>query len=134
GRIATERAMVGGDSHALHFWRVDESAGYIICYEIAKQNLKLGPEVVVDTVIPISEARQAWRVVAKSLNVPLLEIEVVCSDENEHRQRINSRVADIAGLALPTWDQVKNRHYEVWDRDHVIIDTAHKSGMESLEA
>ena len=80
---------------------VDGPAGYIICYEIARQNLKLGLEVVADTVNPISETRQAWRDVAKSLDVPYVEIEVVCSDENEHRQRINSRVADVAGLALP---------------------------------
>lgn len=111
---------------------IDGPAGYIVCHEIARQNLKLGLEVVADTVNPINETRQAWRDVAKSLDVPFVEIEVVCTDENEHRQRINSRVADIAGLALPTWDHVKNRHYEVWDKDRVIVDTAHKSGMESL--
>jgi len=111
---------------------VDGPAGYIICYEIASQNLKLGLKVVADTVNPIPETRQAWRDVAKSIDVSFVEIEVVCSDEYEHRHRITSRVADIAGIALPTWNDVKTRHYEPWDRDHIVIDTAHKSVVESL--
>jgi len=69
---------------------VDGPAGYIVCYEIASQNLKLGLEVVADTVNPIRETRQAWRNVAKSLGVPFVDIEVVCSDEYEHRHRITS--------------------------------------------
>lgn len=111
---------------------VDGPAGYIVCYEIASQNLKLGLDVVADTVNPICETRQAWCEVAKSLDMPFVEIEVVCSDENEHRNRVTSRVSDIDGLALPTWDNVKTRHYEAWDRDHIVIDTAHKSAAESL--
>ena len=47
-------------------------------------------------------------------------------------QSDTSRVADIAGLGLPTWNDVKTRQYEAWDRDHIVIDTAHKSVVESL--
>lgn len=111
---------------------VDGPAGYIVCYDIASQNLRLGLDVIADTVNPIHETRQAWREVAESLEIPFLEIEVVCSDEREHRHRIATRVADIPGLALPTWEEVKSRHYEVWDRDHIVIDTAHQSVAESL--
>lgn len=110
---------------------VDGPAGYMVCYGIASENLKLGLEVVADTVNPLRETRHAWRNVAKSLGVPFVEIEVVCSDEDEHRRRVTSRVSDIDGLALPTWDDVKTRHYEAWDRDHIVIDTAHKSVQES---
>lgn len=111
---------------------VDGPAGYIVCYEIASQNLRLGLDVVADTVNPILETRQAWRDVAKSLSVPFVEIEVVCSDEYEHRVRIASRVADIPGFVLPTWNDVEGRQYDDWDRDHIVIDTAHKSVAESL--
>lgn len=86
---------------------VDGPAGYIVCYDIASQNLRLGLYVIADTVNPIHETRQAWREVAESLENPFLEIEVVCSDESKHRHRIATRVADIPGFALPTWEEVK---------------------------
>lgn len=111
---------------------VDGPAGYIVCYEIASQNLRLGLDVIADTVNPIHETRQAWRDVAESLEIPFMEIEVVCSDEHEHRYRIVTRVADIPGFALPTWEEVKTRQYDVWDRDHIVIDTAHQTVAQSL--
>ncbi|MHB1628588.1 MAG: NUDIX hydrolase [Bacilli bacterium] len=37
-----------------------------------------------------------------------LRVELI-SDDDEHRHRIVSRVADIAGLTLPTWEEVARR-------------------------
>lgn len=48
----------------------------------------------------LNETRQAWRDVADSLEIPFIEIEVVCSDEREHRHRIDTRIADIPGIVL----------------------------------
>ncbi|CAM3442497.1 AAA family ATPase [Paenibacillus lupini] len=111
---------------------VNGPEGYIVCYEIAKQSLRLGHDVIADTVNPIHITCHDWRNVAESLEIPFVEIEVVCSDESEHRHRVLTRKTDISGLMLPTWDQVKNRHYEAWDRDHIIIDTANHTVEESL--
>ncbi|MFD0715631.1 AAA family ATPase [Paenibacillus sp. GCM10027626] len=111
---------------------VDGPAGYIVCYAVASQNIRLGLDVIADTVNPIQETRQAWRNVAESLETPFLEIEVICSDEREHRHRVETLAADIPGFVLPTWEKVRNRQYDVWDRDHIIIDTAHQSVAESL--
>jgi predicted kinase len=61
--------------------------GHMVCYELGKQNLRLGLDVIADTVNPISITRQAWREVAESLQIPFVEIEVICSDESEHRHR-----------------------------------------------
>ncbi|GMA66107.1 AAA family ATPase [Alicyclobacillus fastidiosus] len=110
----------------------DGPAGYIVCYELASQNLQLGLDVIADTVNPIRETRQAWRDVAQSLDVPFVEIEVICTDKYEHQHRISSRVVDIPGLVLPTWEEIETRQYEVWDRDHIVIDTAHQTVAESL--
>ena len=71
---------------------------------------------------------------AQSLFVPFAEIEVVCSDKQEHARRIVSRVVNIPGLALPTWSEVEARPYEGWDRPHIVIDTAPKTVSESLAA
>ena len=106
--------------------------GYIVCYAIASQNLQLGLDVIADTVNPIQITRHAWRNVAVSLRIPFVEIEVICSDDNEHKNRIETRPADIPGFNLPTWEQVINREYDVWDRDHIVIDTAHQTVEESL--
>jgi len=111
---------------------VDGPSGYIVCYAIASQNLRLGLDVIADTVNPIQVTRQAWRNVAESLETPFVEIEVVCSDDCEHRHRIETRVADIPGFVLPNWEKVRNRQYDAWDRDHIVIDTAHQTVSESL--
>ncbi|MFD2329338.1 AAA family ATPase [Cohnella sp. GCM10020058] len=114
--------------------KIDGPEGYIVCYEIAKQNLRLGLDVIADTVNSIQITRQSWRNVAESFEIPFVEIEVVCSDEHEHKHRVETRVADILGFVLPTWEQVRNRQYDVWDRDHIVIDTAHQTVAESLSA
>ncbi|MNI01559.1 Adenylyl-sulfate kinase [compost metagenome] len=111
---------------------VDGPEGYMVCYAIASQNLRLGLDVIADTVNPIQITRQAWRNVAESLEAPFVEIEVICSDDHEHRHRVETRVTDIPGLVIPTWEKVRNRQYDVWDRDHIIIDTAHQTVDESL--
>lgn len=111
---------------------VDGPAGYVVGYDLASQNLKLGLDVIADTVNPISETRVAWRSVAESLEVPFVEIEVICSDEVEHRRRVSTRRADISGHILPTWEEVCTLRYDVWDRAHISIDTAHHTVTESL--
>ncbi|WP_163876733.1 AAA family ATPase [Paenibacillus favisporus] len=111
---------------------IEGPEGYIVCYAIASQNLQLGLDVIADTVNPIQITRQAWRNVADSLGIPYVEIEVLCSDYIEHRNRIEMRTADIPGFILPTWEQVRNREYDVWDQDHIVIDTAHQTVEESL--
>ncbi|MFD2699142.1 AAA family ATPase [Paenibacillus shunpengii] len=113
--------------------KVDGPEGYIVCYALASQNLRLGLDVIADTVNPILITREAWRNAAESVKAPFVEIEVVCSDENEHRQRVETRAVDIPGLVLPTWEQVIHREYDAWDRDRIVIDTAHQTAADSFE-
>ena len=49
---------------------------------------------------------------------------LINADAAEHRRRVESRASDIDGLVLPTWQDVLNRTYEPWDREHVVLDTA----------
>ncbi|WP_249861939.1 AAA family ATPase [Paenibacillus konkukensis] len=90
---------------------VNGTEGYMVCYELAKQNLRLDLDVIADTVNPITITitRQAWRDVTESLQITFVEIEVICSNERELRHRVRTRRTDIPGLILPTWDEVKNR-------------------------
>ena len=104
-----------------------EDAGYVVGYAVAEDNLRLGRTVVADSVNPIELSRAAWLSVAERAGCEGIEVETVCSDEAEHRKRVESRSADISGLRLPTWQDVLNRQYHSWDRDHIVIDTAGKS-------
>jgi hypothetical protein len=78
--------------------------------------------------------RDAWRNVAEGTGVPLLEVEVVCGDEAEHRRRVESRVADIVGHRVPKWQEVVERDYRAWNRPRVVIDTGRQAVQESVQA
>jgi predicted kinase len=98
--------------------------GYRAAYVVAEDNLRLGRFVIADCVNPIQITRDAWLSVATRAGVPALEIEVKCSNADEHRRRVENRRVDIADLKLPTWNDVMLREYEPWSRDHVTVDTA----------
>ena len=97
--------------------------GYLVARDLAEDNLRLGHKVIVDSVNSVASTRDYWHKIAATLNVRLVEIELVCSDRCEHRRRVESRATDISGLVLPTWQQVLDRHYEPWEDAHVV-DTA----------
>jgi len=110
-----------------------DDLGYRIAYAIAEDNLRIGRTVIADSVNPISITRDAWLGVALRANVAFVEVEVICSDCAEHRRRVERRTTDICGLTLPTWQEVVDREYHPWARDHVVIDTVGQSADRSLE-
>jgi predicted kinase len=107
--------------------------GYAIANALAAENLKLGRIVIADCVNPVLASRAAWRQTALQTSTRIIEIEMICSDPALHRQRVESRSPDIDGLKLPTWDDVVNRAYEPWDREHLVLDTAVGSRDDLLE-
>ncbi|MDF2495442.1 ATP-binding protein [Sphingomonas sp.] len=101
--------------------------GYQVAYAVTLANLRLGNGVVADSVNPVRDSRQGWRHVAEQADVSLLEVECICSDEAEHRRRVETRVSDMDGWRLPSWDEVLSRQYEPWETDPLVIDTASSS-------
>jgi predicted kinase len=106
--------------------------GYMVGYGLAEANLRLGHIVVADSVNPLAITRAAWRKPAADALAPVVEVEVVCSDIAEHRRRVTTRQADIAGFTLPDWAAVTARHYEPWPQPHLIIDTARCAPAEAV--
>ena len=106
--------------------------GYEVGYKLALDNLRLGNSVVADSVNPLGVTREAWIDVARQSKAPFVEVEIICSDPNEHRRRVESRATDIDGLKLPTWDEVMNREYEAWAGEHLVLDTAGRTVEESF--
>jgi predicted kinase len=105
-------------------------AGYLVGYALARDQLGLGVTVVAECVNPLKVTRDAWRGIGTA--GWMLEVELVCSDQREHRSRVERRTVDVPGLKLPTWQQVADRDYEPWDREHLIIDTAASSVSASV--
>ncbi|EJN01715.1 AAA family ATPase [Phyllobacterium sp. YR531] len=105
---------------------------YIVGYALAEENLRAGATVIVDYVNGIELTRQAWRDVAARANSGFHEIEIVCSDPVEHKRRVETRVSDISGLVLPTWQQVVDRTYDKWPAGTTTVDTAAVSVEEAV--
>lgn len=97
-------------------------AGYVVAEAVADAALSIGGVVVVDAVNPVEVARAIWRGLADRHSVPLLFVEVTCSDPELHRQRAESRTSDLVGITTPTWDQIVHRTYEPWPETHLVID------------
>jgi predicted kinase len=109
-------------------------AGYRVAYAVAEDNLRNGRTVIADSVNPLQVTREAWVGVANRVQVRAVEIEITCSDVHEHRRRVETRIADISGLELPTWEEVAGREYHPWDREHLVIDTAGRTVEQNVEA
>ncbi|WP_339531084.1 AAA family ATPase [Pseudomonas mucidolens] len=107
-------------------------SGYRVANELALSNLRIGNQVVVDGVNPVAESRQAWRDIAARGTSPLLNIQVICSDQQEHRRRVETRQSDIAGLPPPTWQSVLAHDYEAWNDAPLTIDTALMSATQAV--
>lgn len=113
---------------------VVEGEGYAVGYAVAEDNLRVGRIVVADCVNPWLLTRNEWRAVADRAGVRAIDVEVVCTDVDEHKRRVEARAADIPGHQLPTWAEVMQRDYQPWNSDRFVIDTARLDVTESVGA
>ena len=109
-----------------------QGEGYRLAYRLAADNLRLGMSVVADSCNPIELTRREWEDAASGAGARYVNIEVVCSDLPEHRQRVETRQSSVAGLKLPTWDEVIRREYDPWTADRIAVDTFNRSTDECL--
>ena len=104
-----------------------------MAYRLAAENLRLGLSVVADSCNPIELTRREWENVAEVECAGFVNIEIVCSDSQEHRRRVESRASSVPNLRLPTWDEVVAREYHSWSVPRVAIDTARNSPERAYE-
>lgn len=110
-----------------------QAEGYRVAYRIAADNLRLGVSMVADSCNPIELTRDEWEAVAQEAEANHINIEIVCSNRSEHRQRVESRNASIAGLVLPDWHEVECRAYDDWTRARIVLDTAGKTEQQCFD-
>ena len=99
------------------------AAGYLAGYAVARDNLQLGLSVVADSANLLHITRNAWRAVAIDTGVRVVEIELICSDKEEHRRRVEGRRAHPENFEMPTWESVLERQCDLWVSGHLVIDT-----------
>jgi len=98
-------------------------AGYYAAAAVAGDVLSTGGDVLVECVNPLPITRRLWERTAADAGSRLLQVELVCSDRDEHRRRVEQRVSDIAGLVLPDWRDVLQRDYAPWPEADLRLDT-----------
>lgn len=103
-----------------------QGEGYRLAYRVASDILEVGVSVVADSCNPIDLTRRAWEDVAINAGAQYVNIEVICSDIKEHRERVEMRVSTIPGLRLPTWHEVESREYHDWTVERIVLDTSRK--------
>ncbi len=139
GRIADQRDVVllRIDAIEAAMWRnglTREQTGvaaYSVAHAIALPHLRRGQTVVADAVSAVAAAREGWRGTADQAGVPLLVIETTCPDPAEHRRRVTTRVSDLPGFTVPSWQQVQAiaEEYESRSDRRLVLDT--RRGLEA---
>ena len=73
----------------------------------------------------LRQARAQWRGLAGRMDSDLRFIEVRCSDEAEHRRRLDGRQRQIDGFPEPTWAsvQVRRAGFEDWRDERLVVDS-----------
>jgi predicted kinase len=140
--IARELAVVLGAMHV----RIDSieqalrnggmavyDEGYRVAYAVAEDNLRLGRIVIADCVNPWPLTRNEWHAVANRALARVVSVELVCSDLDEHKRRVEARMPDIAHHRLPTWSEVMAHDYRPWDTERLVIDTAWLTVPQSVQ-
>lgn len=98
--------------------------GYAACYAVARDQLLLGRPVVADMVNGLGVVRQEWEAVARDCGAVALRVLVECRDTQEHRRRVEARVADIPGHRPPGWESSRTRLVEPWPEADLTVDTS----------
>jgi predicted kinase len=108
--------------------------GYRVAYAVAEDHLRLGRTVIADCVNPWPLTRREWQSVASRAAARAISVELVCSDIDEHKRRVESRLPDINRHRLPTWSEVMTHDYRPWDSDRLVVDTAALNVPQSVQA
>lgn len=99
-------------------------AAYNVGAAMATMQLRNGLIVIVDAANYLEVGREVWRAVAADVGVSVRAIEVICSDVEEHRRRLESRSRGLQAYPEPTWGAVVRRKEETerWSEERLVLD------------
>lgn len=104
---------------------------YVVAEAVAREQLRLGHDVVIDAVNDVEEARQQWRDLGSEQEVDVVFVEVVAGDLREHRRRLAERHRDIEGFPEPDWESIGPRRLGLaeWKEDRLRLDFLRDPGV-----
>lgn len=110
-------------------------AAYQVGAVVAAAQLRNGFTVIVDAANYLEVGRDIWRTAAAETHSPLKAIEVICSDADLHRMRLEGRRRGLRAYPEPSWDDIVRRASEVeaWTTPRLILDSVGEPGV-MLEA
>ena len=110
-------------------------AAYRVAEAMAAENLAQGLSVIIDAVNPVEDARAMWQALAERYRVQLKSVEVVCSDEALHKQRIEARIRNIDGMSEVSWDRVLERkaEYEARTDERMVLDSVESTPEQLIQ-
>lgn len=109
-----------------------QGEGYRLAYRVASDILRTGMSVIADSCNPIELTRREWKQVALATGTNYTNIQIICSDVQEHRRRVETRLSTASPINSPTWTEVINREYHDWTIPRIVIDTAYKTEIECI--
>lgn len=91
-------------------------AAYLVAETMAEAVLVSGRTVIVDAVNAVDPAREQWVSLAARTGEALKFIEIVCSDADVHRERLESRDRNLPHLGEVSWHAVEQSldEYSAW--------------------
>ena len=98
-------------------------AAYLGAEAIADAALEGGISIIVDAVNAVDPAREQWLELAQKHHEPIKFLEVVCSDTDLHKERLESRDRNLAHIPDPTWHAVEQSldEYSDWTGDTAAV-------------
>jgi predicted kinase len=100
-------------------------AAYNVGATIASHQLRLGMSVIADAANYREVGRQIWMSVADDAGVSYFPIEVECTDDQVHRDRLAGRRRGLEPYPELTWDAVLRRRGETeqWTAHRLVLDS-----------
>jgi len=102
-------------------------AAYNVGATIAEAQLAVGLTVVADAANYLEAGRTIWRSAAQRAHAAWRAVQVVCSNEAEHRRRLRDRNRRLDPFPEPTWANVQQWRAETepWTDECLVLDTVH---------
>ncbi len=116
-------------------------AAYLVAEKLAESELSAGRGVIIDAVNAVEPAREQWVKLAAEQNTPIKFIEVVCTDPDLHRERLDARAHNRAHIVESGQHPVEQSldEWEPWagvsaSSPRITIDTAQPLGVNVEQA